>query len=152
MKVSLLFVSMVLTVGCGYKDPQAFLAQRTMQYQIDPNKYAVIVIQDDISEEIAKKEAMRKAAEMTLANGYRYFVIESESEAMAARSNSDNFNRQPANIYYELIQSGNFGRERVDQPQPPMGEAIPGWRIEFSTYKDPVTNGVDACQYAQCRK
>src|SRR4051812_35337958 len=128
----------VILTGCGYQDPKMILADRTMQYQIKDNKYAVIVIEDNLSEERAKEQAMRKAAEMTVTKGDRYFVIESQGHVAAMKSNTEfgNSNSGPSNIYYELIQSGNFGRERTDQVEPSEEGTYPAWRIEFSTYKE----------------
>ncbi len=151
----LLITAMFAFLGCRSDMSASALADRTIQYQIEGNRYAVVVAEDGISEGQAKEEAVKRAAQVAVDNGYRYFVVDSESEVSMMKSNQGfpSPGSRPTNLYYELIQSGNFGREPIDQPQPSMENLYSGWRIQFSCYKErPSRKAIDACQYASCDK
>lgn len=121
-----------------------------MEYQMKGNRCAVVVVEEGISEKEAKQEALKAAAEMTVNQGYEYFVVEGEKEVVVVKAGDSRLedSERPRNIYYELIQSNNFGREPLNSADPYLAKAYLGWRMEFSMHHDPVKGAVDAHQYS----
>lgn len=143
----------ILFVFSGCRSESSVLADtisdQTIQYHIEENQYAVVVVEDKISETEAKGHALKKAAEIAKENGYQYFKIESEGEVMVAKTEKKFPSEQsmPRNLYYELIQSGNFGRNPVTS-----GDEVPtgifrGYRLIFSCYKEaPLGKSYNVCE------
>lgn len=153
MKFAALILATYFLVGCR-SDSVLELADQTIQYQVNNNQYAVIVVEDEISKEDAKKYAMQQAAETAKKNGYHYFKVESEGEVAVAKSDKQfpGAQSQPRNLYYEMIQSGNFGRERLSPDETPSSGMYQGYRIIFSCYKEPPSGkSEDVCEYTNCK-
>ena len=156
MKISNIIVVFSLVFATCYIESalQQEIKDHTIEYNIDDNKYAVVVVQDEgISSSEAKKYAMQRAAEMTIKNGYRYFVVDSESEVYVAKSNKESPSEpsMPRNIYYELIQSGDFGRDLMPPEDLATVAQCPGYRVVFSCFNEKASRkAVDACKYADC--
>ncbi|MBS0619975.1 MAG: hypothetical protein JSS61_00755 [Verrucomicrobia bacterium] len=144
-RVFMLFCSLLISLACN-DDSDA----TTIDYQIEGNTYAVVIVQDGISLSSAKERAMKRAAEVAKKNGYRYFSIVSESEVQAVRSKR---NTQPqGNLYYDLIESDNFGRERFEDASPGGTRFYPAYRITFDCFQEkPSNQSFDACSYIPCK-
>jgi len=145
-----------LCAGCKNDSKNLASAdQQTIEYQVDDNEYAVVIVRsEDMSEEQAKELAMQKAAEKTRDQKLRYFTIESEGQVQAMRSGkSSDDPSPPSNMYYDLIQSNNFGRDRFEDQQFPDGNIYPAYRIIFKCYQEkPGEKAVDACDIVSCGK
>ncbi len=155
MKISHLFVlACILCAGC--KNDSGNLAsaeQQTIEYQTDDNQYAIVIVRSgEMNEEQAKELAIQKAAEKTRDQKLRYFTIESEDQVQAMRSGkSSNPPPSPSNMYYELIQSNNFGRDRFEDQQVLDADIYPAYRIVFKCYQEkPGESAVDACDIVSC--
>jgi hypothetical protein len=152
----------IIVFGCvcfGCKDSKRqpnVLAQQTIEYQMDEDRYAVVIVQTQgMSDEEAKKFALQKAAEKTRSQNLRYFTIESEGKVQAMRSSdtADDNSPSPRNMYYELIQSGNFGRDRFEDEKSSQGNIYSGYRIVFKCYSEkPNSNAVDVCDIVSCKE
>ena len=144
------FSFLVLCAGCQDSNT-ADMDQYTMDYSIEKNKYGVVVAEDNgVSRSEAKKYAMQRAAEVAHDHGYRYFTIDNESQVMVMRTEQGS-NGAPTNIYYELIQSDNFGRDRLQSSEMNPSQTIPGYQIEFSCQENkPSGRHYDVCDYGAC--
>lgn len=158
MKTSHLFI-LICFLCAGCKDDSKNLAsadQQTIEYQVDDNEYAIVIVRsENMSEEQAKELAMQKAAEKTRSEKFRYFTIESEGQVQAMRSGKgpNDTPPPPSNMYYDLIQSNNFGRDRLEDQQSPGGGIYPAYRIVFKCYEEkPGEKAVDACDIVSCGK
>jgi len=142
-----------LMMGCK-SDTEAADGNKSIEYHVDGNKYAVVVVQDGLSEDEAKEQAMKKAAEVASEHGYRYFTVDSENEVSVIKSNKQfpSEESMPRNIYYELIQSGNFGREPIRSGDFSTSSMYSGYRILFSCFKDkPSGKAYDVCEFTGCK-
>src|SRR5579872_1339929 len=104
MKIVACFVAVVALVGmCTNGAGGRVLAQsnQLIEYQVQGDQYAVIVVQDGLSEGEAKKKARQRAAEITVQNGGRYFTVDSEIETRVLQPSGDWPNNQntPGNMY-----------------------------------------------------
>lgn len=139
MKSWLITLSALLIVSCGSHSGtlEANLADQTIEYQVDDNRYAVVVAEDGVSAGEAKAYALKRAAQVAKDKGYSYFTIDKEDEVAMARSEDQPSSQtMPRNLYYELIQSDNFGREPIEPGNPPPTSLTQGYRIEFSCYQE----------------
>lgn len=153
MKLSaLVLATSLILFGC--RSDMDTLADQTIQYQIKGNQYAVVIVEDGISEGEARDYAMKKAAETAKSNGYNYFKVDSDGQVAVAKSDKQypSEQSQPNNLYYEMIQSGNFGRERVTPGDEAPAGMYNGYRIVFSCYKEaPSGRSEDVCDYTNCK-
>lgn len=150
---ALILATAFLFVGCRAKDTIADGEDRSIEYHIDGNKYAVVVVEDGMTESEAREKAMQKAAEVTVAHGYRYFTVESQNEVSVIKSNKEYPSEEsmPRNIYYELIQSGNFGREPIRGGDFSTASMYTGYRILFTCDHEKTSEkAMDACSYTDC--
>lgn len=143
-----------LLLGCKEASKElAASEEQTIEYQIDKNKYAIVVVRGEgMSDEDVKGVALRKAAEKTRGEHFRYFTIEKEGQvqAMTPGNAPDNGQR---NMYYDLIESDNFGRERFDDEQGPEANSYPAYRIVFTCYLEKTSEkAIDACDLISCGK
>ncbi|MES2273447.1 MAG: hypothetical protein V4487_04590 [Chlamydiota bacterium] len=127
-------------------------SSQVLEYQLEDQRYAVVVVQDDgISASRAKKMAKTKAAELTIENGYRYFVIVSEEATQVIKSDQSDNQASPTNIYQELIIQGDFGKESQERRLGRIQQAYPAIRLVFDCYKEkPRGKSMDACSLTHC--
>jgi len=132
----------------------ADLEKYSMNYNIEDNKYGVVIVEDGgISRREAREYGLQKASEVAKDNGYQYFVIDSEEQVEVLKGDNSNYQGQaPSNMYYELIQSDNFGRERFESENISTVRTLPGYQIEFSCFREkPSTkHAIDVCLYQNC--
>lgn len=147
--VSVLFAFSLFVGGC--KNSSAHLAaadRQVIEYQMDDDQYAIVIVRTDgMTEEDARELAMKKAAEKTKDEGKRYFTVEKEGEVQAMTSSGTAYDNPPPprNMYYELIQSGNFGRDRFEDERGSQENLYPGYRVIFKMYAEsPGGKAVDA--------
>jgi hypothetical protein len=124
----------------------------TIDYHIDNNNYAVVVIESNIARPDAKKLALQKAAEIAKSHGYQYFTISSQEEVVVLKTEqSSRLESAPQNLYYEMIQSDNFNKERMSSNQAVPGNAYPAWKVKFSCFKDkPQGTSYAVCDQLKC--
>lgn len=128
------------------------LGERLMEYQVDGDQYAVVVVMDGISVAEAKRMAKQRAAEITASQGDRYFTIDAmyEIEVIKSDQNLEN-QRFYGNMYQELIIEGDFNRERLRYREVPNTNTYQAIRLVFTMYKNrPTHKAIDACTLTQC--
>lgn len=146
-------LSLCLVLGACSKSSSN--SNNIIEYQMKGNQYSVIVVQDGgLSQSEAKQAALKKAAQMTQNNSRRYFVVESEGAVQAMRSSGSGSNSQmPSNLYYEMVQSGNYGRENFESRGGTVPEIYPAYRIMFKMYEEkPSRSAIDSCTLVDCKK
>jgi len=151
---ALILATVVLFAGCrSTRTAIADDSNRSIEYHVDGDKYAVVIVKDGLSESEAREMAMQKAADMTVSNGYRYFTVESQSEVSLIKSDKQYPSQEsmPRNIYYELIQSGNFGREPIRSGDFSTASMATGYKVTFTCSKERSSEkALDACSYTSC--
>ncbi len=150
MKKTALWISgLLLLAACGGDDPSD---KQTIQYQVGPDQYAVVIVQEEGMTDAAVKEmALKKAAQLTLDKNFRYFTVESEGQVLAMTPSGSNY-QAPRNLYYELIQSGNFSRDQFTEGQGVQTQSYPGYRVLIKCYKNsPGPSATDACSLVDCK-
>lgn len=151
MKFSALLFLCLLLSGCRQV---ATTAPQTLDYQVGNNEYAIVVIfNEGTSEQEAKQVALQKAAEKAHSEQFQYFTIEKEGPVAAILSGKDGDSSHPSNMYYDLRQSGDFGRERFSGEQMPQGTPQSAYQIIFKCYVDkPSGQAIDVCDVLSCKK
>ena len=153
MKRILIITScLAFLASCGNSTPKD-LSQYTVDYSIEDNRYGVVVAEDDgISTREAKNYAMQRAAQVAHSHGYRYFTIDRETQVLMTKGSNAPYNEDmPKNLYYSMIQSDNFGKDRMDSSNLTPTEQVPGYQIEFSCQGEkPSGRSHDVCDYGLC--
>lgn len=155
MNMSICVVAIItLFATCMNTNSSSFvrLGDRLIEYQLDGNTYAVVVVMDGISSAEAKRMAKQRAAEITAMQGERYFTVDSmyETEVIKSDDTPDN-QRFYGNMYQELIIEGDFNRERLRYRGLPETNTYPAIRMEFTMYKNrPNNKAIDACTLTKC--
>lgn len=146
----------ILVTSCKNTSAKNLLVNNQLiEYELDKETYAIVVVREEgMSAEEAKKKAMEKAAEKTQEGHRRYFTVESEGEvqAVSATGSAYDGSHPPRNMYYELIQSDNFGRDRFEDERTPQEGVYPAYRIIFKCYLNrPSSEAVDSCDIISCK-
>lgn len=130
------------------------LGDRLIEYQLQGDRYAVVVVMDGITESQAKQMAKQRAAEITVMQGDKFFTIDSmyETEVIKSTDDLDQQNQRfYGNMYQELIIEGDFNRDRLRYEGIPNVSSYRAIRIEFTTYKNrPSYKAIDACSLTPC--
>jgi hypothetical protein len=123
-----------------------------MYYKIEGDQYGVVAVQESgMSASDVRKKAMQRAAEVTVSNGARYFVIQKEQQTQIVQSDKSDQNAFGGNMYQELIIEHDFGKESLSKQTPNAG-VRPALRLVFQIYKDkPNAKAIDACKYTNCQ-
>lgn len=155
MKTAICIAAIAALVGTCYRSygPGVLAANdNVIEYQIQGNRYAVVIVREKgMSVSQARKMAQQRAAEMTVVEGNRYFVIESETQVQAVQS-SGSGNQFYTNMYQELIVEGDFSKQQTEAEQPAPSYTYPALRVVFVMYPDKSSNSIDACKYTTCPK
>jgi hypothetical protein len=143
--------AIVLCACTNSKPLKPICLDQVIEYSIDHDQQAVIVVMDGISLREAKKLAQQRAAELTISQGGRYFTIDQEEETRMIQSKDlPGSQKAPGNLYEELIIQKDFGRSRVDRGGQ-MSKAYPAFRLIFTPYREkPNGSAIDACRLTNC--
>lgn len=152
-------ICVVLCVGllgmCSYSggDKYVRLADQLIEYQLEGDQYAVVVVMDGLSASEAKKIAMKRAAEIVVQQGDRYFTVDTEQETSVIKSDDDLDNQRfYGNMYQELIIEGDFNRDRLRYRSLPNTSTYSAFRLVFTSFKDkPGKKAIDACTLTNCQ-
>lgn len=149
--VSVLFV---ICASCRLGSSSPVSTEQAIEYTIDQNTYAIMVLQEgEMSSAQAKRIARQKAAEITVGRGDRYFTIQSEGEVRILKSDKPNASDFPTNLYQEKIIEGDFGRESVERRIPPSVTPSTAYRFVFQVQADRSKRGsIDACTLTECNQ
>ena len=142
----LLIAMAALLASCSQVDSKATIADDEMiEYRLQPGQYAVVVILNDgISLEQAKKVSRRRAAELTVSGGYRYFLIQSETEMQVIKS------KILEALNEEVIIEGNFATAQLERPKETVYSAL---RVVFQCFENkPKGKSYKACNLTDCAK
>lgn len=153
MNISVYFVIIAAFIsGCMNSGSSPVLAERTIEYPVGGDTYVVVAVMDGISLEDAKMLAKQRAAEMTVAQGNRYFTVDSISETEVMKSEEEpESQRFYGNMYQELIIERDFNRERMARRPLPNTSIYPAVRLQFTVYKErPNRKAIDACSLTNC--
>lgn len=147
--VSLFYYQMAKADGAD-----ADFSRKIIEYQVDGNKYVIVVAEDGLTQNEAQRIALKKASEIAVNKGFQYLAIETENEISVLKSNATPLDDSgPQNMYYEMVESGNFGRRPIDQQNLSGVTLYTGWRIMVSFYKEkPEGSPINACDYTPCKK
>ncbi len=150
---SFLFVFLLLASGCQNltKWPNPAPASQVYSYPLQDQQYVILVVEDDgVDEERAKKAAMQKAAQVSLDNGYRYFSILSEKTIEVVKLSGGKTSQVPGNLYQEKIIEKDFSKKALEQDSSFPSGTYPAYRLEIECYpkKPMMKKSYDAKQFA----
>lgn len=159
MKILAVWVVVLVAFAGACTNPRSneiasSFADQTIEYQVQENQYAVVIVEDEgITAEQAKKLARQKAAEITVQNGGRYFTIVSEQPTQVIKSEHPWPDNQafPQNMYQELIIEKNFNRQRLQQEQGPSENLYNAYRLVFNISEKESRHSIDACTLTKCK-
>lgn len=148
----ILYCAASLLGVCGTFEVARSDESNIIEYQLDGNQHVVVVVMDGVSQGEARQIARRKAAELVVAQGDRYFTIDVEQQTEVVKSEDIPQNQRfHNNLFQELIIEGDFNRERIGRPLTPMSEKYPAIRMVFSSYRErPSKSAIDACSLTSC--
>ena len=141
-------------MGCVNSNSAIYadMQNRSIEYQLQGDQYVVVVAMDGLTESKAKEWAKKRAAEITVDQGGRYFTIDSMDTTLVAKPNQVPENQRfYGNMYQELIIEKDFDRDRLMAEQNPNTNIYSAIRLVFTTYsKKPNSKAIDACTLTQC--
>jgi hypothetical protein len=148
-----LFVLLLLAGGCQNltKWPKLVPASQIYSYPLRDQQYVILVVEDNgVDEEDAKRTAIQKASQVSLANGYRYFSILSEKKVEVVKRSADPASQMPGNLYHEKIIEKDFGRDNLERGASFSTGTYPAYRLEIECYseKPSMKKAYDAKQFA----
>ncbi len=152
MRKEAYFLTILLALSSCRSEAPIADEQSTIEYRIEDGSYAIVVPQKEgCSQEQAKQLAMKRAAELAKSYNYRYFTVEHEGPVQVARTTQSPGANAPRNLYYESIQSGNFGREQIMQESQQYPQILPAYKIIIQCYQDhPPASAIDVCDTLKC--
>ena len=150
MRISFVFIAMIALFGsCSESDWKSLVVDDEMiEYKLQSGQYAVVIILNErLTLEQAKQAARHRAAELAVSGGYRYFLIQSETETRVVK--------QLVNLEKdlgEMIIEGDFGKGQLSATT--MTEtAFPALKVVFQCFdKKPKGKSINACNLTDCSK
>ncbi len=147
MRFPLFLIACVFVLGsCSSKpEGQTIADDEMIEYRLQAGQYAVVVILNDgVTLDQAKKVARRRAAELAVSGGFRYFLIQSETEMQVMKSKVlEAFNE-------EIIIEGNFATAQLERPKETVYSAL---RVVFQCFENkPKGKCYKACNLTDCSK
>lgn len=121
------------------------------EYSTGEREVTIIVVQgNDVSFNEAKKLAMKRAAEATRENGFKYFIIKKREKVtfVGTKKGHRIYSNFPYNIYQREIVERGMGREPL-KPEEDV-ETSPAIKliIEFSEKK--TSDTFSSCDFIDC--
>ncbi len=147
-RLACLFAFLLLCSSC---DESPLADGDVLEYRIDDQTFAVVVPKQGMSHSEVKEAAMEKAAEMAKSNDYNYIKVVKEENVQLVRPTGTENKGQPTNLYYEMIQEQNFGRDTTQERSSYPVENLQAYRMTFKVYKDhPPMGSIDVCKKVTC--
>ncbi len=155
MKLFLLVAGLCSLVSCGDEVCQVDSA-RLIDTKSNGNCYTVLYVNKNcLSPEEARCEALKRAAEVTVRHGYRYFVVDSETMvtiAVTDKQGPTNNNGFYDNMYQEMIVEGDFGRRSIEARTTPPAQFYPAYKVVFHCIcEERRGKGCKATEYKECQ-
>ena len=131
MKNKLIAAFLLLLVGC--KGGSSMVGKgHLIEAENSDNSYTVVFVNTDhASRKEAKSAALKRAAELTLEHGYRYFMVDSEESVTVSYAGdalpADN-GYFPDNLDEVIIQR-NYDRQSMDSKT--SSQLYPGYQLTF---------------------
>ena len=148
MKVSVFLVAIVaLFAGCSQSDWKSLMVDDEMiEYKLQSGQYAVVVVLDNrVTLDVAKKAARRRAAELAVSGGYRYFLIQSETQTRVVKQRAS-LENEAEEMYIEGdFRNGQLASSSVNEA------AFPALKVVFQCFdKKPKGKSINACNLTDC--
>jgi hypothetical protein len=147
MKIPVIFIAMQVLFGSCQGDWNTSMVDDEMiEYKLQPGQYAVVVIiSDQVTLERAKKAARQRAAEVAVSGGYRFFLIQSETQTRVVRQRAS-----LENDIEEMFIEGDFGRGQLAASS--MKEAaFSALKVVFQCFDTkPEGKSINACNLTDC--
>lgn len=127
---------------------------RIVEYDTKNKEFTLVVIKDnDLSNAQARQLALKRAAELTVQKGFRYFIIRSEEEVyfMQGKENWPSPYDFPQNLYEEEIIERGFNRERFIQKDETDSRPRPALKLKVECLKEKTKATYNACDYTNCK-
>ena len=144
MKKYFFLIPLIALCGCFKTEWRPPVSPDEMiEYRLQPGQYAVIVILDEnIKMDAAKRAARHRAAELTVSGGFRYFLVQSETQIQVVKQKADAHD-------VELIILGDFAHDQIER----SAQAFPALRMVIQCYeKRPNGKAIKACDLIDCSK
>jgi hypothetical protein len=138
---SLIPCFVLLFVSCQPK-----VLARVSQYALEDQRYAIVSSQEPgMTREQVRQAAYGNAAQLTVAKGFRFYVVEEEQDVRLIESSGQN--PMPGNLYQELIiEKGN------NRDQASLTREVPGIRLVIRLVRGEKSGkAIDACRYTKCQ-
>lgn len=151
MKLFICLMASVSILGSCANSNLNRIAQ-VSDYHVRDNQYVVVVPASGVSMSQAKKMARQRAAEMTVAQGARYFTIDSEQQVTmsSADQDLDQYN-WGSNQYQEQIVEKGYGRDQLQNPNSTSMTTSRGVKLVFTIHLEkPIGRSIDACTLTDC--
>ena len=129
---------------------------RLIDTKTNGNTYTVLYVNKTcLTPEEVRCRALKRAAEVTVRHGYRYFVVDCESVVTVAITDkegpTDN-NGFYDNMYQELIVEGDFGRRSIEARTVPPAQFFPAYKVVFHCICEERPGKTrKATEYKECR-
>lgn len=154
-----LFLSVLLIfslTGCRTEDSGAKLGHIMESVNADNSYTVVYVNKEGVSEEAARQALLKRAAEVAVNQGYRYFIIDSEAHVKVSFSGGGlpaDEGYFPDNLYEEMIIQKDFDRNSRNARSRAPAELYPGYQVVFH-FSEEYSAGktLDACKFVPCNK
>lgn len=142
-----------LAAGCAVAGRKA--GASFIEYPLPKNRYVVVVVQEGgISEQEARREGLKRAAEVTREQEMRYFRVVKEEEVEVVKGGSSGGMGVYQNLYQEKIIEEDFGRRMLERrgEAESASEMYPALRFVIEMSQEPFTGrrGYDACDLTDC--
>jgi len=148
MKIPFLIIATIaLFCSCSQGDWLSSIVDDEMiEYKLQPGQYAVVVVLDNrVTLDLAKKAARRRAAELAVNGGYRYFLIQSETQTRVVKQRASLENEAEEMFIEGDFRNGQFASSSINEA------AFSALKVVFQCFdKKPKGKSINACNLTDC--
>ncbi len=122
-----------------------------IQREIAKDRFSLILAYERaISRERALKALFKRASEITLERGFRFFIISLEEEVLLVKKGTS-YAELPSNLYQEKIIEGDGPRGSEGEDIPKVG-VFKGYKVEIRCLHKKEKGAKEPCKYVNCQK
>ncbi len=122
-----------------------------IQKELSKNQFSLIYTSTgNFSRERARRSLLRKASEVTLQKGFRFFAIDREEGVILAKKGNE-YRELPRNQYQEKIIGEEAEGEAKGKDIPKMN-LCKGYKMEVRLFHKKQRGAKEPCRYANCQK
>jgi len=138
--------------SCSKAHTQTSKNNWVIDYTDEKDEYTVVALKTGKTNKTAKERALKRAAELSYDNGYKYFMVLDETtvSVIPGKEGWPSAYDFPQNLYEEEIVQKGYNRERFIEGSKENNKTYPALQLKIKAISKPRAKAYRVCDIIKC--